>query len=316
MRALSVVILAVCFLAGCAHPLQYQPTMASDPPRIGIEGLVLINELGKAYVRPAPAATSICEETLPSFQEREEYTYWRFYRGSKTKTEDIFKCVFFKERGKNDSTDVWQAGIRHHILTGFALTDLYCDTFFQRIARHSGKRHFARNTVNDVGTAIGTILGLASAGSAATSAVNAVTGLSDASFRAYDAEFLVANDLPGLQRLVHAAQDRYRSEVLEAKGPEAKAVPDTYAEASMIIWRYANYCSFVGMRGLISESIDKNSNPSSKPGEPSSQTAKPDASAPAAPPAKGAPAQAQRHAAAQPNEHKRERRAPGARAGR
>lgn len=215
--------------------------MGADPSEFGIEGLVLQNELSKAFTKVPPAgAPDLCSTTAPGFQERSKYSYTRHYREA-TAPEDRFRCIFFRENAT-------AADAAAHVRAGFALSDLYCDTFFRRIAQNLSQRQFARGTTNDVGAAISAVLGLASAGSAVTGGIGAGFGLLDGGFRNYNENFLVTPDLPGVQKLVRTNQAKLREDTL------AK-MPTNYPDATMRIMEYANLCSYVGMKGLLNESV-------------------------------------------------------------
>ena len=247
----------------------FRPTMDADASEIGIEGNVLINELLAAYEEIPPVADSssgdssksaktfpteaVCSAILPAYQERSKETYARYaersVNGAPTSGRLIkeFRCLRFRTVYK--PTDV-----SRHLNAGFALSDLYCDTFFRRISRHSSKRRFARGVVNDVGAAISAVLGLSGVTGALAGGVGAGFGLADGTFRNYDENFLVAADLPNLQSAVIKKQAEYRAEI-------AKSPPDNFADATVHIIRYANYCSFTGMRAIINYKLTEAPDP-------------------------------------------------------
>lgn len=229
-----LLLVGALLAGGCTHALDFEPTMASDPPQIGIEGIALITELSRAY---EPANTAICQKVALGYQESRKQTVARYRKGSLDAL-DQFRCIGFRTPGAGQ--------VAAHVKAGFALSDYFCDDFFDRIAEHSGKRRFARNTTNDVGALMSTILGLASAGSGWTGGISAAFGLADSAWRNYDENFLVYADLPAVQKLVNAEQDKMR---------KTYVAPDNYPDATNLIIRYANLCSFVGMRGLLTESM-------------------------------------------------------------
>jgi hypothetical protein len=244
-------VLALLALPGCTNMMDFKPTMASDPPQVGIEGIALVNELSNAYSRTAPA-DSLCHDTKLGSQDSRKEAVYRYRKGTKN-ADDIFRCTFFKSLDQETPARRVEI-VQGHVKAGFALSDYYCDNFFTRIAEHAGKRKFARNSTNDVGALVSTVLGLAAAGSGITGGVGAGFGLADSVWRNYDENFLVSADLPTLQRLVQSEQDKYRETVY-------KAIPDNYPDATIAILRYANLCSFVGMRGLLTQSMaDKTDN--------------------------------------------------------
>jgi hypothetical protein len=226
---------------------QYTPTMEADPSEIGIEGNVLINELLSAFT-PATEQNDLklCKLIQPSYQERRKSSYRRYAKGAKGELDEALRCLVFKSGEQKD--------VPRYLRAGLSLSDLYCDTYFRRISLHSSKRRFARSGINDVGAAVSAILGLASVTGAVTGGISAGFGVADGFIRNYDDTFLVASDLPGLQTKVRSKQEEYRA-ALVAK------TPDEYPDATTAIIRYANFCSFTGMRAMINKTLTESSTP-------------------------------------------------------
>jgi hypothetical protein len=221
--------------------------MESDPPEIGGEGIFLINELSRAYVK---VDTPFCNSILPSFQERAKYPYSR-YNNPGTSAAILFRCTAFKSVNPDEPEDM--AAVANHVRAGFNLSDLYCDTFFRRIAKHANQRRFARNATNDVGTAVSTALALAAASTGVTGGAAAAFGLMDSSFRNYDDSFLVSTDLHILQPKVFDEQGKFKAIVYAN-------MPTNYFDANMAVIRYANFCSYVGMKALLNEAVVRSTN--------------------------------------------------------
>lgn len=140
---------------------------------------------------------------------------------------------------------------------GFALSDFYCDAFFRDADESQRRRRFGRAFTNDAGTAISTILGLANAGQNVVTGVAAGFGFGDNLWRNYDDAFVVAPDLSNVQALVNAAQDNFRGKTFgKNKDKEYTELPNTYGKAQSVVMRYANLCSTLGMRALLSQSAD------------------------------------------------------------
>lgn len=234
------IILSCAFLSGCTNMMNFKPTMASDPPLLGVEGIALATELSRAYVKLTEQDKGICDKLKLGYQERRS-THVSKYKMDKNGIIKDFQCIGFRE------VDEGGENVKLHVRSGLALSDYFCTNFFDRISEHSGKRRFARNTTNDVGTMVSTVLGLASAGSGLTGGVGAGFGLLDSSWRNYDENFLVSADLPTLRRLVLSEQAKFRDTLV---------MPDNYPDATNVILRYADLCSFVGMKGLLVESME------------------------------------------------------------
>lgn len=230
----------------CGQYRNHPPTMGADPPLTGAEGIALANQLQSAFeIIPFETGAgeesrpSLCTYTLPQHQESESLSYRRYANKGVPKQ---FICIRYKAHATQDD-------IRDHIEAGFALTDLYCDIYFRRISQHSNQRRFARGVVNDVGAAITAVLGLAKVASPVTGGFGAGVGLIDSSFRNYDDAFLVAADLSTLQSKVFSEQEQFKTLI------EKRTDVTRYTQANSIILRYANYCSYTGMRGLINSSL-------------------------------------------------------------
>ncbi|HVF92912.1 MAG TPA: hypothetical protein VM900_01215 [Sphingomonas sp.] len=140
--------------------------------------------------------------------------------------------------------------IRRYLAAGFALSDIYCAQFFIKTDEAYRRRRFGRTLTNDVGTAVATILGLAKAGEGIVTGVAAGVGFADSGWRNYDDSFIISPDLSNVQSLVVAAQDNLRARTL-ARNAE---LPEDYASAQTAILRYANLCSFLGMKALLDQS--------------------------------------------------------------
>ncbi len=256
IRAFCAVTVMSISLAGC-NGFSFRPTMASDAPLTGYEGRVLQLEMMRPF--EVISNNSISQEPLekmcalisPTFQEKGSERFLRGRRDTQTLTADRPSfCLIYKTNPKPSE-------VRSYIVSGMAYTDYLCDVFFARIAERSAKREFGRSTANDVGTAVSAILGLANAGSQVTGGIGAGFGLLDSGISNYDEAFKVDADLPALQKLVQSEQAKIRNEVLgsENASNENNRIPETYQGAAIEIMRYANTCSFTGMRGLLTESM-------------------------------------------------------------
>jgi hypothetical protein len=237
---------AVSLLSGCVGQ-PFTPTMEADPTLVGAEGIALINKLSEAY--EVDGSIPFCKYSLPSFQEEDVYSYRRYRdrRNVSEKRVSHFECYKFKDSPSEDQ-------ITQHLETGYALSNLYCSTFFRRITLRSKTRSFGRDTANDVGAAVSAALALAKAGTAVTGGIGTGFGLLDATIRNYDASFLVATDLPALQKAVKTKQTEYRDSINNAK-------VKSFADATGIIENYSYYCSFNGMRGLVNQKLEEGVTP-------------------------------------------------------
>lgn len=153
-------------------------------------------------------------------------------------------CVTYR-RLKADDRD---AAIQRYLEAGFGLTDLYCQRYFVIAAESMNKRRFQRDTSSTVGTLVNAVLGAASAGEDALAITTAGFGAIDSTYKNIDTAFLVAPEIENTRKLVHAAQQEYRTSAYAA-------MPVSYESARSVIERYAGLCSYTGMKQLVNDSV-------------------------------------------------------------
>lgn len=236
-------IAGVLLLAGCAGVQQRSPTMGADPPLTGGESAALVNELQSVLV---PIGES-CLRPKPQHQDGQTWALFK-YSGDDRKYPHQFECVTYRTPAGTE--------VKDHVEAGYALADIYCDDFFRRISLHASERRFSRGVVNDVGAAISAALGLAKAGGAVTGGIGAGFGLADGTLRNYDDAFLISADLSTLQARVYSEQDKMRNDWAPRVAKMTR-----FSEANTAILRYANLCSYTGMRQLVNASLTQATTP-------------------------------------------------------
>lgn len=152
-----------------------------------------------------------------------------------------------EEEGDATLAEADSSNMRRYLGAGFALSDIYCDEYFRLTDEAQRRRHFARSTTNDVGTAMSAVLGLANAGQDVVTGIATGFGVLDSTFRNYDDAFVAGPDLAQVRTLVLAAQDDFRARTLASDS----TLPGDYGTAQSVIMRYANICSYLGMRSLL-----------------------------------------------------------------
>ena len=167
--------------------------------------------------------------------------------------------------------------LEHFMGAGFALSDIYCDDFFRYANQAQRRRQYGRGLFNDAGAAVAGVLNLAKAGADALTASSVGFAAADGTFRNYESSFVVDPDMSKLRNLVLASQDSMKV------GIEA-APPKTLYAAESKIRRYAGLCSFLGMKGLLNESLSRATEQTAPQPKPVAQVP------PAPPPPIGAPA--------------------------
>ncbi|MGY6636354.1 MAG: hypothetical protein ACXIUO_04395 [Erythrobacter sp.] len=133
---------------------------------------------------------------------------------------------------------------------GFALSDIYCAQFFRNVEETQRRRKFGRALTNDLGTALSTLLGLASAGQNVVTATATATGLADNAWRNYDEAFVVSADFSNVRALVVSAQKVFKYET-------SKALPPNYSAAYSVLLTYDEHCSTLGMQALLNQSVNQ-----------------------------------------------------------
>lgn len=210
----------------------------------------------------------------------------------------LYNVLLEASAGHGDNAKLNGDGdMRRYLGAGFALSDVYCTRFFVKTDEAYRRRRFGRTLTNDVGTVMTTVLGLANAGEKVVTGLAGAVGFADSAWRNYDDSFVVSPDLSNIQSLVFAAQDNFRARSLAKEA----VLPADYGTAQSIILRYANICSFLGMKGLLDQSAAKQKNdlntdtekvnkPAAAPAVPAAPAPTP--AAPRAPAAAPAPAPA------------------------
>ncbi|GAA4039765.1 hypothetical protein GCM10022213_07290 [Parerythrobacter jejuensis] len=138
--------------------------------------------------------------------------------------------------------------VAEYLFAGLALSDEYCDMFFEDADESQRRRQYGRALWNDTGTALSTILGLANAGENVVTGIAAGFGLGDSAWRNYDEAFVVGPDLANAKSLVQAQQSLFRAELKSGKKNAS-----TFYEAQSLIREHANICSFLGMKGILNK---------------------------------------------------------------
>lgn len=190
---------------------------------------------------------------------------YRILASVRADDDGTLRCVTLEGDEKDQNTNCPTK--REYIAAGFALSDIYCETYFKLADEAERRRRFARGVTNDAGTAISTILGLANAGENVVTGIAAGFGLVDGVFRNYNEAFVIGPDLANVRLLVLAAQDNYRKQTL---GKDTN-VPKDFGTSQSAILRYANHCTTLGMQALLNkassdkaEEIKKKTNPTTR----------------------------------------------------
>jgi hypothetical protein len=165
-------------LAGCATVNGYKPTMEADASEVGNEGIAFVTEMMDAYEPVPKGERGLCDLVLPSYQEARKDSFKRYETRTGVSAGKSFQCWRFKRKPA-------AGDVQRYMQSGIALSDLYRDTYFRRIAQHWSQRRFARDTTNDLGAAISAVLGLTKVASPITGGVGAGFGLIDGTFRNY-----------------------------------------------------------------------------------------------------------------------------------
>ena len=224
MRSITIIILSLG-LAGCSQMTRLRTDLSAPAPATGLEVMALRNNLAIAFEEK-----DVNQPGTIGCTERK-----------RDKNKPGKKCVMFRQDGTPEE-------VAGYLSSAFALTNSLCDDFFRTTNTAALHRQNLRANVNDVGTLISAILGFAKAGSIATSAVASATGFSDSIVRNYDSAYLVTPDLATLQSLVRAEQVKVRKEIMQSP-------PTTFEAARDATLFYAEPCSYLGMKRLLTNSV-------------------------------------------------------------
>jgi hypothetical protein len=278
-------LLIALLLGGCTSFEGTRPDIAAKPVPSRFDEIAHINALRSAFefLPSNDAAGDVQRSTLGCFQGSELQAFRAksaegYARGVPEEYDDATNamCVFYRELP--DDPDAKKKVLLDYVSAGFSLTDLYCSRFFTVVTASAQNRAFGKSVFGGVDTLMSSILTLANAGKTAIGIANSGFGLIDTTFDAYDSAYLVAPDMANVRKLVFAAQNEYRANVLEGDND----APKTYATARSIIERYAGLCTFPGMRQLVNDSISEKTDdieenvtptkpPAPAPGQPAPQ---------------------------------------------
>ena len=299
-------LLAGLLLGGCTQLEGIRPDIAAKPVPSRFDEIAHINALRAAFefLPSGQQSGNTRRATLGCYQGagRKPFRAKSAEGYNRGVPEEYAKgteaqCVYYKELPAD--AQARNKVLFDYVSAGFSLTDIYCARFFTVVTASAQNRAFGKSVFGGVDTLVGSILNLSNAGKTAIDITNGGFGLIDTTFDAYDSAYLVAPDMANVRKLVLAAQNEYRANVLEGD----KDFPQTYATARSIIERYAGLCTFPGMRQMVNDSISEKTDDIEEnvtPTTPATPQPAPPANPPvvAAPPAPNPPADAVRDAPA------------------
>lgn len=250
--------LIALLMGGCTSFEGTRPDIAAKPVPSRFDEIAHINALRSAFEFLPSNETdgAVQRSTLGCFEGRELKAFRaKSAEGYDRKVPEEYDtatesmCVFYRDLPGDPQAR--KEVLLDYVSAGFSLTDLYCSRFFTVVTASAQNRAFGKSVFGGVDTLMSSILTLSNAGKTAIGIANSGFGLIDTTFDAYDSAYLVAPDMANVRKLVLAAQNEYRANVLEGDNDS----PKTYATARSIIERYAGLCTFPGMRQLVNDSI-------------------------------------------------------------
>lgn len=287
------IVLMALLAGGCTSFEGIRPDIAAKPVPSRFDEEAHINELRSAFEYLPPGRTQDGERRsslgcfqgtdLKPFRAKSAEGYARGVPEEFDRTTETM-CIYYRPLPMDAAAR--KKILFDYVSAGFSLTDLYCARFFTVVTASAQNRAFGKSVFGGVDTLMSSILTLSNAGTTAIGVANSGFGLIDTTFDAYDSAYLVAPDMANVRKLVLAAQNEYRANVLEGD----KDFPETYSTARSIIERYAGLCTFPGMRQMVNDSIAEKTNqvqaniPSTNPTQPRPDQAGTE-SRPPAPPA-------------------------------
>jgi|GEM_PF-2397426 len=256
-------VLIALLLGGCTSFEGVRPDIAAKPVPSRFDEIAQVNALRSAFefVPAKEPGGSGQRPTLGCYQGTELKAFRaKSAEGYDRRVPEEFDratealCVYYRALPEDEVTR--NEVLFDYVSAGFSLTDIYCARFFTVVTASAQNRAFGKSVFGGVDTLVSSVLTLSNVGKTAIGIANSGFGLIDTTFDAYDSAYLVAPDMANVRKLVLAAQNEYRADVLEGD----KDFPKTYSTARSIIERYAGLCTFPGMRQLVNDSIAEKTN--------------------------------------------------------
>jgi hypothetical protein len=166
--------------------------------------------------------------------------------------EDVFVATQarYREQLYQASADPLNGGKQVNFLdTGMAVSDLYCDAFLSKLARQQAQYEAIRDYSNLAGGVAAAALGLAGGPAGAIAGVGVGSAAVDSALSQTEENFLVAPDIPAVQKLVQEAREALRNKI------KSTAKPDSFADAQRKLLTYDQQCGFVGIKRLVNEAV-------------------------------------------------------------
>lgn len=236
------------------------PNIAAKPLPTQIDEQADINILRSAY-------QPVKDATVHSFCEKDKERNKSAKLSSNGDGCFEYKNLTTDTNGKLDVKG--KTTIKNYLNAGFALTDIYCEQYFAGKDKAVAIRKFSDDTTVNVGSLINAILNATPASGLAKIAAGGSITLLHQGLQSYDTAFTVNPDLSKVRALVKAAQSQYRENVFYVINSKPKTdsepkkeapLPDSYQAAQSKILAYAGYCSYSGMKYLVENAIDNNTN--------------------------------------------------------
>lgn len=165
--------------------------------------------------------------------------------------ESSFRALARKASTPKAGSDV----IGLYLKTGFALDDMYCAQYFEKLTHDQALLESAKTQTGLVGGLTSAMMGIFNAGSAATGAVGAGFSFLTASMDNINTSFLLTPNIESIHDLV---TDTHVTMVQNLP----KGGFDNFPDAHVFLLRYVRVCTFAGVKDLIDRSV-KTSVPSS-----------------------------------------------------
>ncbi|ASK89811.1 hypothetical protein [Sphingorhabdus sp. SMR4y] len=235
-------------MTACSTLESVRPDIEARPLPSRLDETAYINALRDAFEVMDSKSNELCFDGagLKPFKDKSAQGYSSTaYHEEKLR---VPRCLKFKKVPANEV----ETKMKDYMLAGFGLTDLYCQRFFTITTASERNRRFGESTANSLDVLVNSVLTLSNAGNTAIGITNSGFGLVDKTFEGYDMAYMVSPDIANVQKLVYSAQSEYRERALN---PKLTTFPSGYGGARSIIERYANFCTFNGMKALLNESV-------------------------------------------------------------
>ena len=244
----TIFLAAFLSASACTSIEPLRPDMEARPLPSRADEIALINQLRKAYtLDDAGGIPCYAGKNLRSFRPKYVQGY-PDYDSDQDVAAYAGKCLRF-------APNPGDASITSYLESGFLLTDLYCNRYFTVATEERQTRQLQRGLFKTVDTLTNAVMAALSASAPAIAVSSASFSAVDSGYGNVDDAFVVAPTRDDVKKLVLSGQQQIRADVFKKDKRGEMTLPKSYASARATIERYAQLCSFDGMRQQVADAV-------------------------------------------------------------